>query len=467
MDLKSFFSSWVDAHREDLIHDISRLVKIKSVKGTPESGKPFGPGPAAALDQALKMAEEYGFTVRNYDGYAGTADLNNQPTALDILCHLDVVSEGTGWETDPYTAVEKNGMLYGRGTDDDKGPTAAILLAMRAVRESGIRLAHNARLIMGTDEESGSEDLPYYFAREHSAPNTFSPDASFPVYNTERGFYRPKITREWKATDVLPRVSGFEGGFRLNVIPEVAEATVLGVDEALAISCCAPEAEALGVALTIQPVPGGVKFHVKGVGAHAAEPDTGNNGITALIRILLCLPLAECACTHTLHQINMLLPHGDYSAVALGMDMKDEISGPLTLSFTLMQITETGFSGSFDSRIPMCATQENCKNVAERRFKDCGFCISGEMEPAHHTPGDSRFVKTLLTCYEHYTGLKGECLSMGGGTYVHDIPGGVAFGAGMPGFKSNLHSANEHISIENMLTAAKIYAAAIAELCAG
>jgi succinyl-diaminopimelate desuccinylase len=62
------------------------------------------------------------------------------------------------------------------------------------------------------------------------------------------------------------------------------------------------------------------------------------------------------------------------------------------------------------------------------------------MAAPHHTPAESPFVKTLLEIYEEYTGRKGECLSTGGGTYVHDIPGGVAFGSSMPGFVSNLHS---------------------------
>ncbi|MFQ8841761.1 MAG: hypothetical protein ACLR8P_13485 [Clostridium fessum] len=30
-----------------------------------------------ALAQALKMAEEYGFSINNYDNYVGTADLND------------------------------------------------------------------------------------------------------------------------------------------------------------------------------------------------------------------------------------------------------------------------------------------------------------------------------------------------------------------------------------------------------
>jgi succinyl-diaminopimelate desuccinylase len=87
------------------------------------------------------------------------------------------------------------------------------------------------------------------------------------------------------------------------------------------------------------------------------------------------------------------------------------------------------------------------------------------MAAAHHVPADSPFIQTLLTCYETYSGKKGYCEAIGGGTYVHEIPGGVAFGAGNSDFASNLHAANERASIRNMLMAAKIYAQAIVELC--
>ena len=206
--------------RAELVEAISRLVRIRSVREEPLPGMPFGPGPAAALAEGLKLAEELGFATRNYDNYVGTADLNDKETALHILCHLDVVGEGTGWTvTEPYAPKEVDGMLYGRGTDDDKGPVAAVLLAMKAVKELGVPLRRNARLLMGTDEESGSSDIAYYYAREPYAPYAFSPDAEFPLINIEKGSYKPVFTKSWPAETATPRVTEFRGGFRINVLP--------------------------------------------------------------------------------------------------------------------------------------------------------------------------------------------------------------------------------------------------------
>ena len=162
MDIAQLIHAYFDspATRDTLVEAISRLVRIPSVEGASEPGKPFGPGPAAVLEEALTLCREWGLSARNYDGYVGLADLNDSPTALHILGHLDVVAPGTGWTaTQPFEPKVVDGMLYGRGVADDKGPTVAALLAMKAVRDLDLPLSHNVRLILGTAEESGSPDI--------------------------------------------------------------------------------------------------------------------------------------------------------------------------------------------------------------------------------------------------------------------------------------------------------------------
>ena len=87
------------------------------------------------------------------------------------------------------------------------------------------------------------------------------------------------------------------------------------------------------------------------------------------------------------------------------------------------------------------------------------------MLPPHHVDGNSPFVKTLLGAYEEYTGRKGECVSMGGGTYVHDLKNGVAFGAALPETDNRMHGADEFAVIDELLLSAKIFAQVIADLC--
>ena len=51
----------IHALSEEMIANLGRLVAIDSQLGTPEEGKPFGAGPAKALEEGLKIAEELGF----------------------------------------------------------------------------------------------------------------------------------------------------------------------------------------------------------------------------------------------------------------------------------------------------------------------------------------------------------------------------------------------------------------------
>lgn len=470
MELKERIDSYFNdpAVRQGLVSAVSRLVAVKSVRGEASPEAPFGPGPRAALDEALKLCAELGFSARDYDHYVGLADINDKETQLHILAHLDVVGEGSGWATDPYTCVEKDGILYGRGVSDDKGPLCAALFAMKAVKDLGLPVTKNARLIMGTDEESGSGDIKYYYAREPYAPQSFSPDADFPLINVEKGHYFPEFGASWPAVMVEPRVALLNGGFRHNVVPPDAQAEVLGLTAGDVRPFCGAVEGKSGAIFTLTDMVGGVRIHCAGKNAHAASPDDGINAIQALLELLAALPLGECSSTQAVRAMAELFPYGDNRGKALGIAQSDPESGELTLNLALMTLSEKGFSAKFDARVPICATKENCADVCTAALKDRGITVTGDekMTHVHVVEADAPLVKTLLACYSAYTGVADpKPLAIGGGTYVHDIPGGVAFGCDFPGFDPKMHSANEQASVDNLIKSAKIFALAIAQLC--
>lgn len=456
------------AGKEDqLIEAVSRLVRIDSTIGEAQPGKPFGPGPAAALEEMLKLSAELGLPGENLEGYVGTVDLNDQETALHILGHLDVVDAGEGWTmTQPFEPKLVDGLLYGRGTDDDKGPMVAALLAMKAVKDLGIPLKKNVRMILGTDEETGFRDITWYYDRHPYAPYTISPDADFPIINIEKGHYQPTFSASWDQETALPRASSLTGGPRLNMVPPKANALVAGlsVEDIQAVIPTLGLEEAISFTLTQQE--GGVHILAAGQGAHGSTPEEGHNAQTALVTLLAALPLADCPSTQAIRTLHGFFPHGDFTGKALGIAQSDELSGHLSLAFTLITLTATGFEGRFDSRTPLCANDENTRLVTEAAMAKAGWTVKGEIDPPHHVPADSPFIQTLAKCYEMYSGRKSQCLAIGGGTYVHGIPGGVAFGASMPGFVSNLHGPDERVNVADLLTAAKIFTQVIIELCA-
>jgi succinyl-diaminopimelate desuccinylase len=283
----------------------------------------------------------------------------------------------------------------------------------------------------------------------------------------EKGIYRPSFPFRLDGREAaLPRVLSLSGGERLNVIPAEARAAVAWLSPDAVEALCRPAAARLGVGLRLKETDAGAEIAVEGRAAHASMPELGVNALTALLELLAALPLAECGSTRALRRLSGLFPHGDGRGAAAGVAMEDEISGALTLAFTLLDMDSERIAGHFDARVPICATEVNCKRVVESKLAEAGFEVTGEMSPPHHTPADSPFVKTLLGAYGTYTGNRGECLSMGGGTYVHGIEGGVAFGAAMPGFEARPHGANERLNIKDLLAACKIFAQVIIDLCA-
>lgn len=460
----------IDAYFADkeaqLVSAVSRLVRIDSTMGEARPGKPFGEGPAAALDEMLQLSAELGLPGENLEGYVGVIDLNRQETALHILGHLDVVDGGVGWTvTNPFEPKLVDGLLYGRGTDDDKGPMVAALLAMKAVKDLGVPLKKNVRMILGTDEETGFRDVNWYYARHPYAPYTISPDADFPIINIEKGHYQPVFSASWAQETALPRVISLTGGPRLNMVPPKAQAVVAGLPLAeiqAAQSKLGLEPE-ITFTLTQQAV--GVHILCTGQGAHGSTPEEGHNAQTALVTLLAALPLADCPSTRAIRAMQAFFPHGDFTGEALGVAQSDELSGHLSLAFTLVTLHDSGFEARFDSRTPLCGTDENIRQVTEAAMAQVGWTVKGEIDPPHHVPAEAPFIQVLAKCYEMYSGRKSRCVAIGGGTYVHGIPGGVAYGASMPGFVSNLHGPDERVNVKDLLTAAKIYAQVILELC--
>lgn len=464
---KEKIDAFIDAHTQEMLDDICELCRINSEKMPYEEGMPYGPGAAECLDAALDMAEGYEFEVTDYDGYVGCVDMNELPKQLDILAHLDVVPAGEGWKvTEPFEPVVVDGRLYGRGTADDKGPAVAALYAMRAVKELGIPLKKNVRLIMGTDEECGSSDIEHYYRIEQEAPMTFSPDASYPVINTEKGRLPGHFAAEWEASAALPRLVSIQAGTKINVVPGKASATVEGLD-ADTLEACAREAEAkTGIQFQFAYTEKHCVITAAGTGAHASTPEDGNNAITGLLTLLTALPLAPCAQVEMLKKLLALIPHGDVNGTALGVAMEDELSGRLTLALSLLTVDESGMDGQFDTRCPVCATEETVLHVIKGAMAGAGINLLNEtMTPPHHVDGNSVFVQTLLKAYEDYTGQKGECRSTGGGTYVHHLKNGVAFGASMPDTDNHMHGADEYAVVEDLVLSAKMFAQVIVELC--
>ena len=77
-----------------------------------------------------------------------------------LMSHHDVVEGGDGWESDPFTATEKDGYLFGRGSIDTKTPLFAELQACEELLEEGYDFA-GVNLYIGSshNEEVGGDGM--------------------------------------------------------------------------------------------------------------------------------------------------------------------------------------------------------------------------------------------------------------------------------------------------------------------
>ncbi len=463
---KEKIDAYIDEKREEMLQDLQTLVRIDSQRGAALEGKPFGEGPAAALAAAKELMERYGLTVTNYDNYVVTGDLNEKEKQLDILAHLDVVPVTEDWTvTRPFEPKIIDGKIYGRGTADDKGPAIAALYALRAIRELGIPMEKSVRLVLGSDEECGSKDLAYYYGIEKEAPYTFTPDAEFPLINIEKGRMEAHFSASFPDASpaALPRVKSLTSGDKANVVPGRAVLVLEGLSQETVRAAAGEVEKETGVQFAISPEEESVlRVDVRGQAAHASTPAEGKNALCAALRLAAKLPLADTQGHRALRALDALLPYEDTCGKTLGIYREEERSGATTLCFSILIYTPDGLRGIFDARLPVGCTEENTKRPVMDLLAKNGIRMQDDpMVKPHCVPGDSPFVKALLDSYESYTGIKGEPLSTGGGTYVHELTRGVAFGCMTPDVDNHMHGDDEFMFIDQMVMSAKIFADAI------
>ena len=446
----------LDSWTEEYAAMLTRWIRVPSVKGESADGAPFGKEVREMLDVAMKDCEEMGFATRIFDGYAGDATFGSDDLEpIAVLGHLDVVPVGDGWRVDPFAAVREGDNILGRGTIDDKGPALASLFAMRAMKEVGIPLRRSIRLILGCDEESGWEDMAYYCAHTQMPETGFSPDANFPLINTEKGMLVMFVQAPLSADGL--QVLSLYTGERVNVIPGQSVAVVKG--DAETVQRVEAFAKETGLDYRARLTDEGVEITATGIPGHSAYPEGRRNAIGMMLRVLDHLGVEGALKT-------LARAYGqEHDGASLGIACHDAISGPLTCNMGILHLENGKVTASLDNRCPIDADLDALE--ASIRIHLPGFSVlEVEKKAPHHVPADSELVTSLLAAYEEETGLKGEAESTGGGTYAKVLKQGVAFGAAFPDDEDLAHQANEFIELDKMICAAKIYANALIRLCA-
>ena len=154
-----------------LIELTADLVKINSVwdpvAGTSEQ---------VAADHAAHWADRQGFDVQQENVASGRPNViitwRAGPGRRTLMFegHTDVVTPGdiSAWRYDPFGAKIVGRRMYGRGTNDTKGNLAAMLIAMAALKRSGVKIG--GTIISGVlcDEEGQMLGVRNFIDRGHA-----------------------------------------------------------------------------------------------------------------------------------------------------------------------------------------------------------------------------------------------------------------------------------------------------------
>lgn len=401
---------------------LTKLISIPSVGGEPEDGAPYGKAPREALDFFLEEAREAGFTTGVVGDRAGFVEFGSGDRLIGIVCHLDVVPAGDGWNSDPFTLTFKEDVMYGRGIIDDKGPAAASFFAMKSLLDDGKAPSdYRVRLILGTDEERTCSCVEYYAENAEVPEFSITPDAEFPAIYCEKGILHVKVSG--KPVEGLTA----SGGSAANMVPATAKCTV-GTDEIL----------------------------MTGKTAHASKPELGVNAIALLAD-------AVESFGYDLNNYPILKFVKEFDGPAFtGCDIEDE-SGALTSNIGILKADENECSLIIDFRVPYSFSLDAVYTTLKNKASEYGLKVEVEssMDSIYKDKNSPSILKLtdiwkahmdkFTDFKEEYRDQYTEAMAIGGGTYARHIPNTVAFGVQAPWHVDQCHQANEHVAVSDFL----------------
>ena len=435
-----------NAIRKQALEALKTMISQPSFNQEAEKNAPFGKNIRLALDKMMKICKDLGFTTyEDPEGYYGYAEIGEGSETFGIIGHLDTVpAENVDeWDHEPYKGIIENDIIYGRGAQDDKGPTIAALFAVKALMKDGYKFNKKIRFIFGTDEEILWRGIEKYNEKESQIDLGFSPDAEFPVTYAEKGLQQAYLigpgTDQLKVED--------KGAF--NAVPAQAFYNGPKLDKVKAAL------DQFGFEYKEQ----GDGILVLGKTVHAMLAPQGINAVTrlgmALNKVFDFTPL------------NFI---GELKEDATGANILGKVSdetGDLTFNISSLEINENETRMQLDMRIPSTIDHDKLIEKLSETVKkyDLQYKHYDYLAPLH-VPADSTLVQTLMDVYRDKTGDKdAQPQISGGATFARTMNNCVAFGAMLPSTPDYMHQTNEQWSVADFNKAMDIYAEAVKRLC--
>lgn len=441
--MTAFEEKW-HSYEKEFLEDLRALVSIPSVRDTAHKGPnaPFGPAIRAVFDRFLAIAQKCGLETYDVAGYACDARFGNtQAPYIGVLGHLDVVEPGDPalWHTPPFSMhLDENGMLYGRGVNDDKGPLLACLYVVRIMKELKIPCKHGIRIIAGGAEETTWECMRTYFAHEPQPALGFSPDGNFPIVNGEKGIRKYDLH--------------FACAPRTQNMPWISDITCSTTQNYVCDK----------VSVTIEPAHETQTF--SGVRALSRNPQRGQNALFALAEQLRTITFAQPELNRCLAMLHTCFAP-DTDGTACGIVSYDAEMGGTSVCPTGLVYQSDGLHLYVDVRYPRSTSPEtlDAQFAQLSKLYDFSYTVVDEKKLLYVAPQHPLLI-ALSEAYEQVTGEPTQYFTKGGASYARMLDCGIAFGATFPEEQTNPHMPNECMSFQSLSKAAKIYYEALVRL---
>jgi succinyl-diaminopimelate desuccinylase len=439
-----------------------------------------------------KTATDLGFAVRDA-GKITEIELPGPEGApvLGLVIHGDVQPvEADAWSFPPFGGLVQNGYVLGRGSADDKGPLVQALLAMKALKESGVARTHTVRLLVGSEEESKATEMGEYL-KSHAPPDySLVLDAEFPVIVGEKAWDGLALgtTLAERGEPKLPYiVVAIDAGLSPSIVPDHAEVKLrwrpgvpMNWDRYIADIEAAKSKlpEGTRLATAFDEINDLFRIVAYGKSAHSGmNIISGRNALVALARVLEGkLPAGGADDLLAFARIAGQDLHGG----GLGITDNDPVWGRYAVNVATIKPSEKDPTKTrlFINlrRIPP-RTAAQAKAYLEKFVSDfnakTGASLSVladegyfEDEPLVFNP-NAKIVRRLMNDYTRATGAKAKPGVIGGGTYAKRLPNSIAFGMWFPGKPYPGHDLDEKISIDDLQRGARVLIYALTDIATG
>jgi dipeptidase D len=471
----------VSAYRDEVVDTLAKLVSYNTVadKEVPADRNPqhigfknFLKGEAARL--GLDFADEGHVVVIGL----GPADAQER---VGMIAHGDVQPvDPSKWKKSPFELdrTSEPGKLLARGAEDDKGPIATALYAMKSLKDLQLPLSKRIELYVYMAEESDWAPLEA-FVKTHTLPQVnITLDAEYPAVTAEKGYGTVSVTFPNAASSApaaaadQPSIAQFGGGFFGSQIPEDAQALIANISPALEARIRQRAARQADLRYTFERKGKDLAIAAKGVSAHSSKPEDGLNAISMLADALAVQTWPDTPSGALVNFLNEMVGTGYYGEKFGSIAYRDAFMGPMTVAPTVIRQTPQGPELSINIRRPQGKSGQQLSNEINAALAQWqGAHQAVQLLDTKVTIGDPWIqqdapqLPVLMKVFAYFTGVRDpKPVAVGGGTNSRLFPRAVSFGPAMPHTVYTGHSEHEFITLKQLLLNLEMYTAVLAEL---